>query len=304
MSDEPDPNPGIGGGDPNDPTPAPASPTFDFESESYYKDVVLASLPDDLKEAKMLTESKSLKSVIEQGLNHQAALGKKRLQVPDENWTDDQWQEHYNQLRPEEYSAVESLELRLDEGGDLQQYAFDEQTTTELKAAADQLNLDARQFAKLQEIWGLKDLGARAQNEAAIKEAVETQTNELRKEWGDGYNLKHKAANEAFEQLAQEIPELNDLVNWSPVVANHPAVMKLFERLSPMVKDLPMPQGGASGSFGNETVAQLKAQIQEIDSSNQELLYGKIEHLSPADKMKRERLLKERTELYKKMYAS
>ncbi len=302
MSDDVDPNPGIGGGDGSTPPPEPAA--FGLESEDYYKETVLTNLPDEYKDNQTLLQSKSIKSLLDQTINAQAALGKKRLQVPDENWTDDQWQEHYKQLRPEEYSAVESLELRLDEGGDLQQYEFDEQTTTELKAAADQLNLDARQFAKLQEIWGLKDLGAHAQNEAAIKEAVETQTNELRKEWGDGYNLKHKAANEAFEQLAQEIPELNDLVNWSPIVANHPAVMKLFERLSPMVKDLPMPQGGASGSFGNETVAQLKAQIADIDASNQELLYGKIENLSPADKMKRERLLKERTELYKKMYAS
>ena len=302
MNNEPTEPISIGSGDPGTPAPEPAS--FGLDSEDYYKETVLANLPDEYKENKTLLQSKSIKSLLDQTVNAQAALGKKRLQVPDENWTDDQWQEHYSHLRPEEYTAAETLELRLEEGGDLLKYEMTEDTSNKLKAAADAMNLDARQFAKLQEIWGKEDLGAHAHNEASIKAAVEEHTNNLRKEWGDGYTIKHKAANEAFEQLANEIPELNDLMNWSPLVANHPAVMKLFERLSPLVKDLPMPNGGSSGSFGNETVAQIKAQIAAIDSENQELLYGKIETLTPADKAKRERLLKERTDLYGKLYAT
>lgn len=298
---------GIGGGIQTDGEQTTTPAGLDFESEDTYH-AFRATLPEELREKPFFKDTKSLKSLAEQAVNAQSALGKKRLPVPQEDWKDADWEDFYAQLRPETvdgYPGREKLEFQLEGSQDSKEYKFDEQTSTKLKEVAHSMGLTPKQFSQLEEVYATQALQGEEALGEQINAHVETLTNELRKDWGNDFATNHRAANEAYQALASQIPELEALINWSPIVANHPAVMKLFYTLAPMVKDLGMPSGGNASGFGNDTVAGLKQQIADFDAEHFDLVFAnesKLTTMSPADKAKRQRLLDQRTQMYQKLY--
>lgn len=289
-------------------TPAPEAPSYDFESEDLYRTFV-NTLPEDQREREFFKNTKSLRSLAEQAINAQSALGRKRLQAPQDDWSDAEWNEFHTHIKPESaeaYEGKESVSVFLDDQ-ESKEFIFDESTSAELKEVAFNLNLHQRDYGKLQEIWAEHSVKAEAQLAQQINEAVQSQNNALQQEWGMDYATNHKSANEAFEVISKQIPELNELVEWSPIVANHPAVMKLFNLIAPSVKDLGLPNTGVGGStFSDDSVASLKSQIKDLDTKYRDLIMvdqDGLAKMNPADKAKRERILKQRTELYQRTYS-
>jgi len=288
--------------------PASEAPSYDFESEDLYKTFV-QTLPEDQREREFFKNTKSLKSLAEQAINAQSALGRKRLQAPQEDWSDAEWDDFYAHIKPETaeaYKGNESVSVFLDDQ-ESKEFTFDENISSDLKDVAFKLNLPEREYSALQQIWAEHSVKAEAQLNQQINESVQSQNNALQQEWGMDYASNHKSANEAFEVISKQIPELNELVEWSPIVANHPAVMKLFNLIAPSVKDLGLPNTGVGGStFSDESVASLKSQISDLDTKYRDLIMvdqDGLAKMNPADKAKRERILKQRTELYQKTYS-
>jgi hypothetical protein len=303
---------GIGGGAPvadaapvSDAAPS-AQATYDFESPELYAQF-MQSLPEESRERGLFKNTKSIKSLAEQALNSESALGRKRLQAPQDDWGDAEWDEFNTQIRPETadlYKARESVSV-FTEGAESTEYEMDPETSDLLKGVAHNLGLPQGAYPKLEQAWAEHNVQANQQLDAQIKEAVHTQNLALQEEWGLDYTANHKSANETFEVLAKQVPELNELVEWSPIVANHPAVMKLFHALAPHVQNLGAPVTGVGGStFNNDSVASVQAQIKDLDAKYGQLINPKdVASLSILDKQKRERILRERTALYQKAYA-
>ena len=297
------PSAGIGGGI----APESAAESLDFGSEDNYQQFV-SSLPEDLRDKNLFKETKSFQSLAEQAINAQSALGKKRLAVPQEDWTDTDYQDFYSKLRPETmdgYVSAEKHSIQL-EGQDIKEMQFPEEIQNQLKEVAHNIGLTPKQFNALESEWATRQVMSESTLDAQIQESVQTQTNELRSEWGADYAINHKSANETFDAFAQQIPELRQLMEWSPVVGNHPAVLKLFHSLAPMVGDAGMPTAGGGSSFGQDTVAGIKSQIDQFDQENSELMFmpeNKLATLTPSDKARRESFLKQRTAMYQKLYS-
>jgi len=276
---------------------------MDFGSEDTFKAFV-GSLPEEQRELGIFRDTKNFSSLVDQTLNAQSALGKKRLEAPNENWGDEDWTNFYSNVRPETadaYTFAESYDVA--QGEETVAHKLSETDVTELRSVADQLNLSTQQANKLGELWAGKTVGASGDLEGQIKESVTAQQRQLQNEWADNYELNHKSANEAFEILADKVPELRDLVQWSPIVENHPGIMKLFHTLAPLVQDAGMVSGGNGGGFSGDTVAGIQAQIKDFDMQHSEVIMSDPGGLSIADKLKREDLLKQRTALYQKKYA-
>lgn len=288
-----------GGGAPTD-TP----PEIDFSSEDTFARF-RETLPDDLKGHKLFQETKSFESLAQQTINAQSALGKKRLEAPGEDWDDTRWSEFHSQFVPEDYELPEKLELRLSEDGDIQNYELKKETAAELKSVAKELGMSSAQAKKLTEVWAKRELASSQELDGQIQKAVSDQISELRSEWGDQFEVNHRSANEAYDVLVKEVPELEALMQWSPVVANHPATMKLFHRLAPLVKDLGVAGGsGRMGSgFEGETVAQIDAELQDLMTTHEQLINSDPGTLSFADQEKRQKVLERRSELYRKKYS-
>lgn len=279
-----------------------SAPSVDFGSEDMYRQFV-DTLPEDVRGAKALQETKDFASLANQMLNAQSALGKKRLEAPQEDWGDDQWEEFYGNLRPEndEYSVPE--EIQLPEGFDgVEAPQFDDDTVQELVDFAGELGLTQRQFDQLYSRYGQMYAEGNQQLTGNQEETLKEYKAALHADWKDDFDVNLKGSKEAFSALSQEIPELNDLIQ-DPTVANHPATLKLFHKLAGTMGDTLPPSGSnVPSAFGSGSVQGIRAQIQDLDASNSELILSNPSSLPMADRAKRQQILDKRAQLYAQLY--
>lgn len=310
---------GIGSGGVPAPETAPAEPApettpsarqtqYDFTSEDAFKQFV-DTLPDELKGRDVFKNTKNFASLAKQTVDAQSALGKRRLVAPSAEASDAELNEFYANVRPEsydKYQAKEAVTVTF-EGKDSKDYTFDPETTDTLKNVAFELGLHPKAFNVLQQKWAEHMVQSEAVITEQINSSVKQHVDTLREQWGTEYGPNHRAANEAFAVLSEQVPELVELVEWSPFVANHPGVMKLFHLLSPLVADMGMPSGGQSTGFGKDTIASINAELQSIAEEHGHLLNMSMDQLAvltPGERAKRERILARRTELYQKKFPS
>ena len=276
---------------------------LDFSSPDTYKQFV-DTLPEDIKGYKAFAETENLQSLANQLVNAQSALGKKRLEAPSPDWTDENWNEFYGQLRPENDEYLVPEQVVLPEGYEGNAPEFAEETIQELVDFAGQLGLTQRQFDALYNRWGQMAFDSNQMEQADTDEAIKGYRTEILGEWKEDFEQNLKVSKEAFATLAQEIPELNQLVADNPTFANHPGVLKLFHKLASATGDLlPSMANNPSDGFGGNTALNIQAQIRDLDTQNQELILSEPSRLNLADRAKREQLLQKRAELYQKLYS-
>lgn len=283
---------GLGGGVVEQ--PASEQPENNDSYKSFYE-----SLPEELQNNETIKNTKDLQSLAGQLVNAQSALGTKRLQAPQEDWGDEEWNGLFDQLRPEddEYSIPE---LASEEG---EGYEMPDEQAQELVDFAAEMGLSQKQFDILYDRY----VNLAAEGESQNVKEYENSIGELRQavqlEWGDQYNTNLALANQAYEAMSSEIPEIKDLVESDPTVANHPAILKLFHRLAEVSGDtLPMAQNNPASGFANENTHGIKAQIAEIDEGSASLIMADPSSLNMRDRSKRQELLEKRANLYNKLY--
>ncbi len=286
-----EPTGGLGGGVEE---PATEQPVEDNTYQQFYE-----SLPDELKGNDTIKNTKDLTSLANQLVNAQSALGTKRLQAPQEDWGDEEWNGFFDQLRPEddEYSIPE---LGSEDG---EAYQMPDEQAQELVDFAAEMGLSQKQF----DILYNRYVNLTVDGETQTNEQYQTKVSDLRQavqlEWGDQYNTNLALANQAYEAMSTEIPEIKELVESDPIVANHPAVLKLFHRLAEVSGDtLPMADNNPASGFANENTHGIKAQISEIDEGHASLIMADPSSLNMKDRSKRQELLDKRANLYNKLY--
>lgn len=286
-----EPTGGLGGGVEE---PATEQPVEDNTYQQFYE-----SLPDELKNNDTIKNTKDLTSLANQLVNAQSALGTKRLQAPQEDWGDEEWNGFFDQLRPEddEYSIPE---LSSEDG---EAYEMPDEQAQELVDFAAEMGLSQKQFDILYDRYVNLTMEGEAQNSEEYQTAVSDLRKAVQLEWGDQYNTNLALANQAYEAMSTEIPEIKDLIESDPIVANHPAVLKLFHRLAEVSGDtLPMAENNPASGFANENTHGIKAQISEIDEGYASLIMADPSSLNMKDRTKRQELLDKRANLYNKLY--
>jgi hypothetical protein len=259
----------------------------------------LDTLPDHLKDNETIQNSKSFESLADQLVNAQKALGAKRLQAPQPDWTEKDYNEFYSQLRPEndEYAIPESVE------GIEELPELPEEVEQELVDFAGQMGLTQGQFNMLHEQYIKMGMQGQDMDMQSQQEEVNQYRTALKAEWGSDYDVKIRQANEAYTALSSEIPELKDLIETSGVVANHPAVLKLFSRISEVSGDtLPLSGNNPQSGFANETVHSIRSEIAGLDAQYGDLIMSNPSSLSMPDRNKRQQILQQRADLYGKMF--
>ena len=294
---------GLGAGLVPDSTPE-STPEENASADQYQS--LLASLPEELKNNATIQNTKSFDALANQLVNAQSALGAKRLEQPQADWTDEKWDEYYTQVRPENNEYVVPEEISISEefdGVDIP--APTEDQLQELTDFATDMGLNQRQFDGLVGRWAELQMEGNAAVDNHNKETIHKYEADMAEHWGTNFEVNMKQANETFDALSQEIPEMQERVNWIPVVANHPAVLKLFHKISEISGDaLPMGNSGSSPFGQNESVQGIKAQIEQLDSDNKQLVMTDPSALSFADREKRENILQKRIKLYSQLYGN
>jgi hypothetical protein len=280
------------------------STALDFSSPDTYKQFV-ETLPEDIRGYKAFQETENLQSLANQLVNAQSALGKKRLEAPSEDWTDDNWNEFYSNMRPEndEYTVAEIGELNLpDEFEGVAHPELHDEGIQQMVDLAGQMGLTQRQFDIMYQTTVQNLMQANQNQGQTVNDSLKEYKASLSVDWQDSFDTNIKQSKEAFSAIAQEIPELNDLVQ-DPTIANHPGMLKLFHKLATATGDtFPAMSNTASNGFGENSAMNIQAQIRDLDTTNQQLIMSEPAMLKPADRAKREQLLQKRAELYTKLY--
>jgi hypothetical protein len=278
---------------------------LDFSSPDTYKQFV-ETLPEDIKGYKALQETENFESLANQLVNAQSALGKKRLEAPSDDWTDDNWNEFYSNMRPEndEYTVADIGELSLPEDFEgMTPPELHDEGVQQMVDLAGQMGLTQRQFDIMYQTTVQNLMQANQNQGQTVNDSLKEYKASLSVDWQDSFDTNIKQSKEAFGAIAQEIPELNDLVQ-DPTIANHPGMLKLFHKLSTATGDtFPAMNNTAPNGFGENSAMNIQSQIRDLDNSNQELIMSEPAMLKPADRAKREQLLQKRAELYTKLYS-
>lgn len=278
---------------------------LDFSSPDTYKQFV-ETLPEDIRGYKAFQETENLQSLANQLVNAQSALGKKRLEAPSDDWTDDNWNEFYSNMRPEndEYTVAEIGELSLpEEFGEMTPPELHDEGIQQMVDLAGQMGLTQRQFDIMYQTTVQNLMQGNHQSSQGVDEALKNYRASLSADWQADFDVNLKQSKEAFSALAQDIPELNELVQ-DPTIANHPGMLKLFHKVAQVSGDsLPSLANNPANGFGENSAMNIRSQLRDIDVQNQELIMSEPAMLKPADRAKREQLLQKRAELYSKLYS-
>ncbi len=304
MSEETETTGGLGGATPAEVAsePATASSSYDFTSEESYGQFY-ESLPDTLKANETIRNTKSVHALADQLVNAQSALGTKRLAAPQEDWTSEQWEDFYGNLRPKdnEYSIPEELSY---EGAENTPEVAEE-SVQELVDFSAEMGLNQNQFDMLYERYMQMNMEGSQLGQEQVEAEVKSHRDSIQNEWGEKYGTNLAQANQAYQALTSEIPELKELIEADAVVANHPAVLKVFHRIAEVSGDaLPLADNNPASGFASENVHGIKTAIQELDAGNSQLIMSDPSSLSMADRTKRQQILDKRANLYANLYPS
>ena len=307
MSEEENPST-LGGGLESAPQETPqAAPTqgIDFASPDVYKQFV-SSLPENLQSVQSIQNTENFQALADQMVNAQSALGKKRLEAPQEDWTQEQWDGYYDQIRPEggEYEIPESINLP--EGYNTENIPqFEDDTLQEIVDLAGTMGLSQQQFNQLYGAYNTMIMDAENLNTQEQQDTLKEYNMSLRGEWGGLYDQNLQASNQAYEAIANDIPEIRELVEANPYVANHPGVLKLFNKIAEISGDsLPLATNtDPTSGFGKENVHSIRAQLQDLDTNNKELLLSNPSALPLDQRAERDALLAKRQDLFNKLYS-
>ena len=277
---------------------------LDFSSPDTYKQFV-DTLPEDIRGYKAFQETENLQSLANQLVNAQSALGKKRLEAPSEDWTDDNWNEFYSNMRPEndEYTVAEIGEMNLpEEFAEMPHPDLHDEGIQQMVDLAGQMGLTQRQFDIMYQATVQNLMQGNQQSSQGVDESLKGYKASLSADWQGDFDVNLKQSKEAFTALAQDIPELNELVQ-DPTIANHPGMLKLFHKVAQVTGDtLPALSNNPANGFGENSALNIQAQIRDLDSTHNDLIMSNPAQMNPADRAKRDQILQKRTELYTKLY--
>lgn len=274
-------------------------------SDNSYQQFI-STLPEELQSNPTIQNTKSFDSLASQLVNAQSALGSKRLQAPQEDWGADEWESFNSELRPKDGYKVPDEVSVSEEFDNMEIPQPSEKSVEDLTQFATEQGLTQKQFDGLVSRYTELQLEGESKMSSHNKDAIHKYGADMAEEWGNRFDVNMKAANQTFDSLTQEIPELAELMEWSPVIANHPAVLKLFHKISEISGDA-LPMAGSSGAspFGQgESIQGIKAQIQQLDTDNEGLIMTDPASMNMADRSKREDVLQKRIKLYSKLYGN
>ena len=164
-------------------------------------------------------------------INATRMIGQDKVAVPNENSTEDQWNEVYNKLGRPESADKYKLELKSET------VPIDEGAIQTFAETSHKLGLNNKQAQGILEYYKNIMEGSAQQSKVDAETAQAQSVQELRQEWGKNYdaNLK-KAASFAKANLGEEFLDTTFLKDGS-VLGDHPTIIKGFLKIANMMSE-------------------------------------------------------------------
>src|SRR5210317_830366 len=163
-------------------------------------------------------------------INATRMIGQDKVSVPNENSTDDQWNEVYSKLgRPESPDKY-----KLEAASDV--VPLDEGAIKSFAENAHQLGLNNKQAQGILEFYKNSMEGSAQQNQVDMETAQANAEQELRKEWGRAYEDNIKKAG-AVAKANMDANILDMQLKDGTRLGDHPAVIKGFANIANLLSE-------------------------------------------------------------------
>jgi len=217
-----------------DTTPAPAQDAEAAELPKW-----MTELPDDIKAEPSLKNYKDVASLAKSLVHAQKMVGADKIAVPNpKTATEDDYRKVFQKLGLPE--TIDKYDLGKIEGAN-------EELLKGFKEAAHKAGILPSQAKKVLEFY---QQAAKASGDAhanKLQSEVSAGLNALKQEWGQGFEKEVTAAKIALKEFGDE--SLNKLLH-DTGMGNHPAVIKLLNRVGKALKEDAVLGASAGRDFG------------------------------------------------------
>ena len=188
------------------------------------------AIPEELRNDPNISKFTELEALAKSYVNATRMIGQDKVAVPNNNSTDDQWNEVYDKLgrpeSPDKYQLdIKSEAVPLDEGA-IKSFAEN----------AHQLGLNNKQAQGILEFYKNSMEGSLQQNQVDMETAQANAEQELRKEWGRAYEDNIKKAG-AVAKANMDANILDMQLKDGTRLGDHPSVIKGFANIANLMSE-------------------------------------------------------------------
>jgi len=205
---------------------APTIATTDNSTPATWKD----SISQEFREDPNISKFTEIDALAKSYINATRMIGQDKVAVPNENSTDDQWNEVYGKLGRPESADKYKLEVNSETA------QIDESSIKSFAENAHKLGLNNKQAQGILEYYKDSMEGSAQQSKIDTETAQAQSEAELRKEWGRSFdeNLK-KAASVAKANMNEDV--LNMQLKDGTRLGDHPSIIKGFANIANLMSE-------------------------------------------------------------------
>ena len=188
------------------------------------------AIPEDLRNDPNISKFTELEALAKSYVNATRMIGQDKVAVPNNNSTEDQWNEVYDKLgRPESPDKYQ-----LDAKSDV--VPLDEGAIKSFAENAHQLGLNNKQAQGILEYYKNSMEGSAQQNQIDMETAQANAEQELRKEWGGNYEANIKKAG-AVAKANMDANILDMQLKDGTRLGDHPSIIKGFANIANLMSE-------------------------------------------------------------------
>ena len=208
-------------------------------------------MPEDIRGNATLSKFSDVNNLAKSYIELQGVVGKKGVFPPDQNASAEQRKEFYKSLGQPE---LDKFEVKAPEGK-----KFNEKILADFKKVAHDSGLLPSQAQPLMDWWLQHEAGAQKTTTEAAALKTKGEHDNLKKEWGDGYDKQIALARLAVKDVAGD--DLGKLLE-SPKYADDINVVKFLAKVGALLGEDKL-RGEGGGKFG-QTPTEVQADIDKI----------------------------------------
>jgi len=188
------------------------------------------AISEDLRNDPNISKFTELEALAKSYVNATRMIGQDKVAVPNNNSTEDQWNEVYNKLGRPESPDKYKLEVKSDV------VPLDESAIKSFAENAHQLGLNNKQAQGILEFYKNSMEGSAQQNQVDMETAQAQAEQELRKEWGSNYESNIKKAG-AVAKANMDANILDMQLKDGTRLGDHPAIIKGFANIANLMSE-------------------------------------------------------------------
>ena len=188
------------------------------------------AIPEELRNDPNISKFTELEALAKSYVNATRMIGQDKVAVPNNNSTEDQWNEVYDKLGRPESADKYKLEVKSDV------VPLDESAIKQFAENAHQLGLNNKQAQGILEFYKNSMESSAQQSKIDTETAQANAEQELRKEWGSNYEANIKKAGSVAK--ANMNPEILDMeLKDGTRLGDHPAIIKGFANIANILSE-------------------------------------------------------------------